>query len=54
MKPKQKLSILFLVIALIGLISWLAGTRNVNFGAFLFPALLSALFWYWSVRDQRK
>lgn len=44
------LSIILLVIGLIGLVSVITNTRNVNSGAFIFPALLSVYFFYVSKR----
>ena len=41
MKVIKILAICFTIIAVIGLISFIAGTRNVNFGAFVFPAILA-------------
>lgn len=44
MKKLKILAMIFAIIAVIGLISFLAGTRNVNIGAFIFPAILAAAF----------
>jgi len=40
------IAIVSLIAALIGLISFIAGTRNVNIGSFVFPLLISGVsFW---------
>lgn len=41
MKTFKIAAICFAIIAIIGLISFVAGTRNVNIGAFIFPAILA-------------
>ena len=43
MKKLLILGSVFAVAALIGLVSFLAGTRNVNVGAFLFPGIVAAV-----------
>lgn len=37
---------IFLVIAIIGLVSVLNNTKNVNWGAVLFPGLISAVLFF--------
>lgn len=45
-KTCKIISIIFCVIAVIGLVSFVGGIRSVNLGAFIFPAIISAgAFW---------
>lgn len=46
MKLNLHLAILWLVVAIIGLVGWLGGVRSVNPGAALFPFALSLFFFY--------
>lgn len=35
------ISIIFYIISICGLVSFVGGVRNVNIGAFIFPAIIS-------------
>lgn len=53
MKTYKVLSVVFALIAIIGLISLIAGTRNVNFGAFVFPTIFAVIFALLYVQKRR-
>ena len=46
MKWNLHLAILWLVVGIIGLVSYLGGVRSVNLGACLFPLALALFFFY--------
>lgn len=50
MKGLKFLAAIFTIIAVIGLISFISGTRSVNIGAFIFPAILAMAFAIFYVR----
>lgn len=45
MKLYRFFAILFLVLGCLGLAAFFGGMRSVNAGVFVFPFLLSLLFW---------
>ena len=45
-KAFKLIAIVALVVAIIGLISFLGGMRSVNIGAFVFPLLISGIFFW--------
>lgn len=46
------IAIIALVVAVIGLVSCLGGLRAVNLGAFVFPLLVSGVFFYLYKRNE--
>lgn len=53
MKSYLFLSIFCLILALLGLLSFFGGMRSVNAGVFVFPLLLTLLFWYLYRKNNR-
>ncbi len=53
-KTYKIISIVAAVVAVIGLISFVCGTRNVNVGSFIFPAIIAMWTFsrYW--RERKK
>ncbi len=45
-KTYRVIAIISLIVAIIGLVSFIGGIRPVNIGAFVFPLLLS-VFFFW-------
>lgn len=45
-KAYKILTIVFTVIALIGLLSFFGGIKPVNIGVFVFPLILAIIFFY--------
>lgn len=48
----KTIAIVALIVAVIGLVSCLGGLRSVNLGAFVFPLLVSGVFFYLYKRNK--
>lgn len=48
-KTCKNIAIIAAVVAVIGLVSFICGTRNVNLGSFIFPAII-AVWAFWGYR----
>lgn len=46
----RTIAIIALVVAVIGLLAFVGGVRPVNIGAFVFPLLVSGVFYWLSAR----
>ena len=50
----KKLAIIWMIIAFIGLISFITKARIVNLGAFIFPFIISVYLFYRNKMDKNK
>ena len=52
-KTHKIIAVIALVISIIGLVSFIGGIKSVNIGAFVFPLLISGIFFWLYKKSNR-